>query len=321
MMNKELNHLNIEKPRPTLFAASGFVLLAAVGLWISSFLASFLGLGGSAMELVISTGIMYYLPFLLLPIIIYMRRNPGLSDTMRLNPMSIVPMFSVILLGILSAYVSSILVSFWNMLLEAIGLQYVGSDIVPTTSNQLMVSVVMMAALPAVCEELLFRSFVLSSWESRGTWYAIIISSILFTMMHGNLFGAPAYLLIGIVSGYLVYALNSIYAGIIYHTIYNTALLVMSYIVSGQDMAQQEAAVATMSNAAMIVLLLQQLMIFGALVAITLLSMRMQRKRTGIEPIPRIRNPLTGRERAMTILSLIPMLLLTLLTLLAGSMA
>lgn len=276
-------------PRPTLFAASGLVLLAAAGLWVSTLLE--LLLPGASMALI---NALYYLPFMVLPVGLYMLRRPGLGEGMRLkNAPPLLSTLSAALLGLLSVYVASMLSAVWAAGLDALGLRGLGGVPVPGNERELIASVLSLAAVPAVCEELLFRGFVLSAWESRGTRYAVGVTALLFALLHGNLYGIPAYLLVGAVAGFLAFALDSVYAAMVYHTVYNTACLVIPYLAAGQASGD-----VTIDAAALFSLAVQTVMI-AAMMAMTMMTLRLRAHRAGIAPIPRIRRPLEGRDRAM----------------------
>lgn len=284
------------QPRPTLFAASGFVLLAAVGLWISTLLE--LLLPDASMAIV---NALYYLPFMLLPVGLYMLRQPGLVPAMRLNALPVLPTLSAALLGLLSVYVASMLSAVWGTALDALGLRGLSGAPVPQSEAELVTSILTLAAMPAICEELLFRGFVLSAWESRGTWFAMGVTAVLFALLHGNLYGIPAYLLVGAVAGYLAFALDSLYAAMIYHTVYNASCLVLPYLASGQGEADIAIDAATVFSLA-----LQTIMI-AAMMAMLIVTLRLRARREGIEPIPRIRRPLEGRDKVMLLAAVLVM--------------
>ena len=284
------------QPRPTLFAANGVVLLAAVGLWISSLVESLLPDAGIAL-----VNALYYLPFMVLPVGLYMLRRPGLGDAMRLKALPVLPTLSAALLGLLTVYVASMLSAAWAACLDALGLRGLGGVAVPQSERELLVDILTLAAMPAICEELLFRGFVLSAWESRGTWFAIGVTGSLFALLHGNLYGIPAYLLVGAIAGFMAYALDSVYAAMVYHTVYNTACLVIPYLASNR-----EAADVTIDAAAIFSLAVQTAMI-ASMMAMLLATLRARARREGIEPIPRIRRPLEGRDRAMLLAAVLVM--------------
>lgn len=295
MQDPIYNRINSE-PRPTLFAASGFVLLAAVGLWISTLLE--LLLPDASMAIV---NALYYLPFMLLPVGLYMLRQPGLVPAMRLNALPVLPTLSAALLGLLSVYVASMLSAVWGTALDALGLRGLSGAPVPQSEAELVTSILTLAAMPAICEELLFRGFVLSAWESRGTWFAMGVTAVLFALLHGNLYGIPAYLLVGAVAGYLAFALDSLYAAMIYHTVYNASCLVLPYLASGQGEADVAIDAATVFSLA-----LQTIMI-AAMMAMLIVTLRLRARREGIEPIPRIRRPLEGRDKVMLLAAVLVM--------------
>ena len=191
-------------PRPTLTAASGFVLLAAVGLWVSELLLNLLSVGAASIAAV-ECGL-YYLPFLALPLGLYMRRRPGIAEAMRLGPLPVMSVVTLVVLGLVSVFLASALAAAWGALLDALGLRSVGDLAAAQSERELALSILTMAALPAVCEELLFRGFVLSAWESRGTAFAIGVSAVLFALIHGNLYGLPVYLLVGGIAGFVTFA-------------------------------------------------------------------------------------------------------------------
>jgi len=283
-------------PRPTLFAASGFVLLAAIGLWVSTLLELLLPNAGAAL-----INALYYLPFTVLPVGLYMLRRPGLGGGMRLNAPPLLPTLSAALLGLLSVYVASLISAAWAAGLDALGLKGLGGVPVPGNEGELIASVLSLAAVPAVCEELLFRGFVLSAWESRGTRYAVGVTAVLFALLHGNLYGIPAYLLVGAVAGFLAFALDSVYAAMVYHTVYNTACLVIPYLAAGQ--AGGDVAI----DAAAIFSLAVQAVMIAAMMAMTMMTLRLRARHAGIVAIPRIRRPLEGRDQAMLLAAVLAM--------------
>ena len=57
--------------------------------------------------------------------------------------------------------------------------------------------------LGPVAEEILFRGLVLRSLQPYGKKFAIVISSLLFGLFHGNLMQAPFAFVVGLVMGYV----------------------------------------------------------------------------------------------------------------------
>lgn len=313
MENKKNSSFKIDRLRPTLFAASCFVLLAALGLWISAVIIALVSAGNSSNTMLFLDAI-YYLPFIVLPMAIYMHKHSGLSEGLRLKPMSFASMIVTVMLGLAGVFICSILANIWVMLLESLGLKYIDTSSIPSSKSELSLSIFTMAAIPAICEELLMRGFVFSSWETRGTRRAIWISTIFFTLLHGNIYGIPAYIYTGLISAYLVFSLDSLYAGIVYHTVYNSGCLIASYAAANPSTVEQALALQeTMSVSAMILSMLSQLALYGIIVAITLGALRVRRRIMGIQPFLNSREPLKAREKLIIVLALIPMIALLLL--------
>lgn len=282
-----------ERPRPTIFAATGLALLGVVGLWIATLLAMFIQPRTAAGQ-ELFTSVLYYLPFTLLPAAVCILRHEGISDGLRLNPMPFLPTATVILLALVCVYAASAVDSLWVMLLHLFGLHEPETTVAAASSAGLTLQIIGTAAVPAVCEELLFRGMVFSAFERRGTRSAIWVSAALFALMHGNLFGLPAYFLMGAISAFIVYALDSLYAGMLFHTVYNTAILVLMYMIAGQGdaIAQQAGALSAISIA------LDMIMV-GLMTLTLLLTLNARRRAAGIEPVPPTKAPLLRKERWM----------------------
>lgn len=74
--------------------------------------------------------------------------------------------------------------------------------------------------LGPVTEEILFRGLVLRSLQPYGKKFAILVSSLLFGLFHGNLMQAPFAFAVGLVMGYVALEYN-IYWAIILHLMNN----------------------------------------------------------------------------------------------------
>jgi len=82
--------------------------------------------------------------------------------------------------------------------------------------------IVILAVLPACCEELLFRGFLLSGLASAlRKWPAILISAAFFAVFHFFLFKFVIAGTLGIVLGYLCWQSRSIIPAILTHAIHN----------------------------------------------------------------------------------------------------
>lgn len=80
--------------------------------------------------------------------------------------------------------------------------------------------------LPAICEELAFRGFILCGLRRRfPVWTAILISSFLYALYHMNVFQALPTFTLGVVLGVLAVRSGSVFPGMLFHLLYNGMLI------------------------------------------------------------------------------------------------
>ena len=77
------------------------------------------------------------------------------------------------------------------------------------------------ALLPAVCEEMTYRSLLGSEYESRGIVCAVGVSALLFGILHLNAPMLPVYIFAGILLALTMYATRSVLCSIAVHFLYN----------------------------------------------------------------------------------------------------
>ena len=82
--------------------------------------------------------------------------------------------------------------------------------------------ILLLALVPAVCEELAFRGFILSGLRSGGRkWTAIMISSVFFGLAHGLLQQSLSACVVGVVIGFIAVQTGSLLPAIAYHFTHN----------------------------------------------------------------------------------------------------
>jgi len=87
-----------------------------------------------------------------------------------------------------------------------------------------------LAVVPAVCEELAFRGFILSGLRHVGhKWAAILASSIFFGATHGLLQQSVSACALGVVIGYVAVQTGSLWPGMLFHGVYNSLSLMMAW--------------------------------------------------------------------------------------------
>lgn len=93
--------------------------------------------------------------------------------------------------------------------------------------------------VPAVCEEVLYRSYVLRAFEkSWGIWAGILLSGLFFGMYHLQLANLLPLALIGVLLAYVTYVSDSIYPAILAHLINNGGSVVVASYYPDSSLAE-----------------------------------------------------------------------------------
>ena len=81
--------------------------------------------------------------------------------------------------------------------------------------------IVAYAALPAFCEEMVFRALLTAEYEKRSTAAAILMPSLFFAMLHLDVEHFPALIISGVILSLTLYASRSAPAAFVVHLCYN----------------------------------------------------------------------------------------------------
>jgi len=234
------------KIRPTRQSALLLWLIALAGLLVSALLALLINPAQDGLNVhlqLLITNLLYYMLFAVLPVFLLAKRTPGLYEAYRPNPISFFDTVTIAVLAVLGVFFVNDITVLWCIPLQKLGFDVFTTSLpVASSTGELMLSVITIAVLPAISEEFLFRGAVLSAFESEGTKRAMWMSSLMFMLMHGSIAGAPTQIILGMLLAYLVIWTNSIYAGLIYHTVHNATSVILEFI---QNRMPADAAAQT----------------------------------------------------------------------------
>lgn len=281
--------------KPSVFAASFLFLLAGMGklvgeyvAWPFVFLAGRLFGGVDAGAQSQLTQFLYYILFVALPVMLYARRDPGIASHLRIEPLK----GRVAALSVLTAAVAVLFINcvsqLWFILVQCMGGTIPASGVaVPTTVRGLASAVILSAVLPGICEELLFRGLMLSAWEERGSLRAVTTVSLLFTLLHGNLLGIPSEFICGVLLACIAISSGSLFAGMVFHTVFNSTLLIASYWARTVETDAEAAYTGALS----LLPFLLGALLFGSILMFLMnrfraLRLRDGRKTFGVPPCP-----------------------------------
>jgi membrane protease YdiL (CAAX protease family) len=108
------------------------------------------------------------------------------------------------------------------------GRVYLAANVADYMSKGLFISILLVALLPAICEELLFRGMIQRGVERLGAGWSILLSGLLFGLFHFDFQRLAAQTLIGFIAAYVVYRTGSIFNGMILHFMNNGLLTLLS---------------------------------------------------------------------------------------------
>ncbi len=138
------------------------------------------------------------------------------------------------------AYVGAVVISFLALILLTpiincwqtfiLGLGHADSSLAVNDVGTLFMFLVLLALLPAVCEEFLFRGVILNGLRKYGLVVSVGVSSLFFSLMHMNLLQLPYTLCLGIIFGIVVYYTKNIWLSIIMHFVNNATVLILAFI-------------------------------------------------------------------------------------------
>lgn len=97
------------------------------------------------------------------------------------------------------------------------------------TYTSLGLNLFTIAVLPALLEEMIYRGYILRTLRPYGNVFAVLVSSMLFSLMHGNLRQIPFAFLVGLILGCLYVMTDNIWMSITVHFANNAISVLMEY--------------------------------------------------------------------------------------------
>ena len=96
---------------------------------------------------------------------------------------------------------------------------------------------VTVAVLPALVEEFAFRGVVLGLLRKYSDGLAVLVSGVMFGIMHGNFAQIPFALVVGLVLGFIAVKTNSLLPGIIIHFLNNGLSVTLTLLVTNTELS------------------------------------------------------------------------------------
>ena len=224
-----------------------FILLLIFGLLFSSILSAFFLLSGDGMNditnLQIGQVISQVFGFMLPPILYVMlvKEKPfnylGFKKLQPWSLLGIVAIFTVIpFLAMVTEWNDNVSLPESMATLEQMlrNIQQLANDTTEKfmTEGSLFSGLLIVAALAAISEELLFRSVIQKAFVKicKNAHIGIILTAIVFSAFHGDFFGFVPRFILGLMLGYMFYLSGSIFPSMLMHFVNNGTIVMLYYL-------------------------------------------------------------------------------------------
>ena len=99
-----------------------------------------------------------------------------------------------------------------------------------TSTGDLLLQIVVVAFVPALCEEVFFRGALQPTMQSltRNGHWGIVLTAVIFSLAHGDMFGFLPRIVLGLLLGYLYYQSGSMIVNVSVH-FFNNMVIVVAY--------------------------------------------------------------------------------------------
>lgn len=160
-----------------------------------------------------------------------MNRVSGIEEPIMLGkPVDALSFILAIVAGIGFCMVANIVTSYFTVFLGIFGVELSSPDIaMPKGFSGVLTTVIRVVVVAAITEELTLRGYIMGNLRKYGDKFAILVSALVFAVMHGNLIQAPFALIAGFGIGYLSIKTGTIWTGIAIHFANNLISTVISY--------------------------------------------------------------------------------------------
>lgn len=166
--------------------------------------------------------------FIFIPTLVYLvKSRMNVVETIRFKKIS----FSNVILIILFAYLMMPLMGLINMISQLFAKNLIGDSINEiVTSNPLALSLFVVAFIPCVFEEVVYRGVFYNEYSKVSKIKGIFLSALLFGLLHMNFNQFSYAFTMGAIFALLIEATDSILSSMIAHFVINGTSVVLVYL-------------------------------------------------------------------------------------------
>lgn len=156
----------------------------------------------------------------MLPATIYIKLTSGNASEMRLSPFGLGHLL-LIISAIVTISTASLLIRYYTAGYSALSENYDLYGVFISKNDggvgDTLYLILAYAALPAICEETVFRGLLCAEYQHRSSFSAIFMSSLFFAMIHFDTENFLSLFFAGVVLALTLYATRSLLAPIVVH--------------------------------------------------------------------------------------------------------
>lgn len=232
-----------QSPLTEADSANAMYLHAIAGLVISGMLFSWLGalIPQAVPWPQRAAALLFHGLILAFPVICKAVQNDDAAEKMRFRPAAGGALWLCFMCGLGASLFGIGTTQLWGRALSGWGANLAGSTQVEW--RHIPAVLIGSVMLPAVCEEIFFRGYLLAAWEERRGWLCVPVCAVLFMLLHGSLAGWPGQLAMGVLLGMICIRGGSVLCAILAHLGYNLGVVVLSAVWQSSGWLQ-EAGVA-----------------------------------------------------------------------------
>lgn len=112
----------------------------------------------------------------------------------------------------------------------------------------LLLALLVIGVCAAVCEEILFRGLISKGYENYGVVTSLVLTSVLFGILHRDIQKSISLILIGALIGFIVYKTKSIYTGMVAHFVNNAFVVCLLYTTSNTLKEMETQGIGQLEN-------------------------------------------------------------------------
>ncbi len=164
-----------------------------------------------------------------IPMTLFMRKNGG-PEQFFVRKTGAFEWVWGVLLGVGLFFLITGLEALLSFLWSSLGIEVPGMDITVNGVWRVIAMIVLLAVIPALMEETLFRGMLLSTRLSQGRTRALWTVSVLFALMHGDPFSLPVTFVAGIILTGAAISTGSVYPAVAAHLVHNVLSILIGNV-------------------------------------------------------------------------------------------